>query len=467
MDQRPLGLFERFQAGVKLINCYGVVSFTAVLRHATPRPQTTTTTLNAKQFYLPRLHAAVQKIVDKHPLLSTALVDYEKPTIRYTCIPDFDLASIVSFDEMAFWESDAQANRIAEQCDKDFDFDNTRLPLWRLHIDTHPERPDECSITVAGEHTMADGMSLMIFMQELVQLLDTVKPTMTEDGDEVYMIKSNKAPINPPCEERNGPRLTPDEVNKLKDEQQQQHDKPPANAHCWQGDRRVGKDQDSAVHRTTMRTIKVDDPLWGKVCKAAKEHGLSPHAAIMAATLLSFADIYPDEEAVETYTPMNVRASFDPPVPNDEMGNFIGSYPRIWSLSQDINQHTFWDLAALYQREIKAHKPEAAKEVHSFALFGDYPQGFTEIWTKNWDRYRLGRTGGIELSDLGRCNWGDSVQELYFGQSAQAYSIGMGISTVSTTHGMRATLSFQKDTLDEDKLEAFAPTILSKLESCI
>ncbi|CDS10250.1 hypothetical protein LRAMOSA02926 [Lichtheimia ramosa] len=457
MEQRPLGLFEKFQAGVKLVNCYGVVSFTAVLRHAAARPQT----IDAKQFYLARLHAAISKIVDKHPLLSVALIDYQKPSIRYTCIPDFDLASIVSFDEIPFWQSQAQADRIAEQCDKDFDFDNTSLPLWRLHVDTHPDRLDECSITVAGEHTMADGMSLVIFMHELVQLFDTVEPTSTGS----YMIKSNKTPINPPCELRHGPQLTLEEINKLKDEQQEEN-QPPANAHCWQGDRRVADNQDSVVHRTTIRIVKVDDPLWSNVCKTAKQHGLSPHAAIMAATLLSFAELYPDEQAVETYTPMNVRASFDPPVPNDEMGNFIGSYPRIWSLS-DIKQHSFWDLATLYQGEIKAHKPEAAKEVHSFAFFGEYPQGFTEIWTNNWNKYRLGRTGGIEFSDLGRCNWGDSVQELYFGQSAQAYSIGMGMNTVSTTHGMRATLSFQKDTLDEAKLEAFAPTITSKLESCI
>lgn len=460
-EQRVLGAFEKYQVSLQLVKCYGAVAHTAVIHHAPRRSSS-----DVKEYYLGRLHPALARLVEKHPLLSVAVRDVDKPTVCYVTIPDFDLESIVTFGELAFWEADAQAHRLAEQCDKEFDLDDQSLPLWRLHIDTHPDRPEECSVTVAIHHGMADGKSLSIFWHELMQHLNSnISPFQCQGP---YIIHSNRSPINPPFEERNGPTLGfVDGIKYKASKLFPSWFETPKNA--WQGDRPAIMDKDRSRHDTGVRVIKLGGPAWPKICETAKEHGVTPHAAIMAAVLLAFVQVYPDEQVLETYTPIDCRPFCQPSIPGDEMGNFIGSYAKVWTLQSLKNKYdtsSFWELAKLYHANLRANKIEAAKEVRYLQLQSRYPEDFCEPWYEKWQTCRMGRSGGIEFSDLGRSNL-MNVREVYFCQSAQTFTIGWGVNTISTKDCMYATLSFQKGALDETKLEAFGPAILAKLEASI
>lgn len=455
---RALGLLEKYQVSKLLTHCYGSITLTAVLEHDDVPSG------DIRQFYLSWLYPALSQLVAKHPLLTAVVQDADKETAHFTTVSDFNLESIVTFGELEYWLPKKQAERLAEQCDKEFDYNDHSVPLWRLHIDTHPDRPKECSITFAVQHVIADGKSLTIFWQDLLEYLDDGSNNETTLSPP-YLLQANKEKaIQPAYEHRGAPRLgIMDKVRLIAG-----HVLPSLfgdNTKVWRGDRPSVMDRAKVRHDTAVQVIRIEPTTWKKICATAKQQGVSPHAAIMTAIMMTFSQLYPEEPAVKSSTPVNCRGLVNPCIPADEIGNFVGSYSRIWT-SSDMKDASFWNVAKAYHQGLQVNKMEAAKQVFQLEFLNRFPEDYCELWYGNWKKYPpMGREGGIELSDLGRCS--ANARELYFCQTVNTFTLAINVNAISTLDAMQATIAYQKGTLDESKMEQFGTTLMNTLKLSI
>ncbi|KAI8143519.1 hypothetical protein BJV82DRAFT_610732 [Fennellomyces sp. T-0311] len=182
----------------------------------------------------------------------------------------------------------------------------------------------------------------------------------------------------------------------------------------------------------------------------------------MAALVEAFANLYPNT-MVKTTTPTNCRP-VSPQVARDEMGNFFGAYTHTWTKS-DVK---FWDRAKIYGQLLKANKTQAAKVAGQLSYFSKYPEDYCDFWYGHLEN-PMGRSGGIELSDLGRVvlNKSWQIQSLWFCQSAQVFTSPLSINTISTQDTMYASIGWQRGSLDESKADALGPLLLETLKNYI
>ncbi|ORY93341.1 hypothetical protein BCR43DRAFT_408466, partial [Syncephalastrum racemosum] len=276
--------------------------------------------------------------------------------------------------------------------------------------------------------------SLSTFWQELLKNLNGE----ATQGDHPEV-------MSPAFEKRNGPKMSVLDIVSLF--RQVLHKKLlPAS---WQGPITWAGDAPAtdASHDTQVKMAKLQGEAWAKVCSRAKEHGVTPHAALMTGLLKAWAEVYQDEPALESATPINCRHMCDPPVPNNEMGNFVGSYNPTWR-RKEIEKTEFWTFAQRYQVQLRANKRESAKQVFQLDFLKPYPEAYCDFW-KDKRKNRMGRTGGLELSDLGRINlptqdkpW--TIREIYFCQSAQTCTTALGVNTATAADAMHATFCWQR-----------------------
>ncbi|KAI9259575.1 alcohol acetyltransferase [Phascolomyces articulosus] len=477
--ERPLGLLEKYQVSKQLTQCYGTVTATAILRHS-PRKSPD----DLKEFYFSRLHAPLNRLVEKHPQLSLVVAESDKPTAHFIRLDQFNLSNIVKIDaadQVAFWDRSKLAKVIANECDHEFNLDDHTIPLWHLRICVHDDRLDECSITFTAHHVIADGKSLAIFWKALFQEIDQEEQLLRntqEEGHDIIKPKV-KGVLGVPYEDRNAPM--PTMMNMMGVVSQMVAKKVLPNAltkrwfpQCWAGDYPGITDKSKARHDTIVRAIELGGTVWKEVCTTCRKHGVTPHAAIMTAIILAFNEVYPEVGTVSTGTPVNCRSFCNPPVSEEEMGNFVGAYNYTWKLtSQSLTE--FWDIAKTYHTQLKANKGEAAKDAGLLKFLSKYPEDYCRFWYDHWvSNPTMHRVGGIELSDLGRfipfvkeeTNNIWQLESLWFCQSAQIFTTALNINSISTKDSMYATIGWQNGALDESKADAFGPLVIQNLQKC-
>ncbi|KAJ8662208.1 hypothetical protein O0I10_001901 [Lichtheimia ornata] len=458
-EQRPLGLLEKYQISKLITKCYGSVTGTALLRHNSPAPATDKEAI--KTFYLNRLYPAVSRLVQKHPQLTMIVLDADKPTARFATLSSFNLAAMVNVNSnVKFWEQAVIDDIISTEVDKEFGTTFQNGPLWSLGIDTHPERPHECAISFTLHHVIGDGKSIMLFWKELLEQLKDGEMVDSSNGYQIDIMELHV--IKPPQEHRNP--VMPNEI-KLPGTKEDE-------LAMWQGDYEAIRDKTAQKHDTAVRTVVVDGEHWPKIVKKCKQHGVTPHAALMVACALAFAELYPDR-VVRTMTPVNTRPLCDPPVPEDEMGNFFGNFFRFWRPGFS-NGKSFWELAIEYQARVREGKAFAAGFAnHFFGHLKNFPEDFINYWYSNWEKYPMGRAGGICVSDLGlittkrvtSTEW--QLQEIFFNQSSHMYTLALTINTISTSTAMQACVAWQRNTLDISKADRYGSLIAKYLIQCI
>ncbi|KAG2219268.1 hypothetical protein INT45_000044 [Circinella minor] len=474
--ERALGVLEKYQASKYLNNGYGSVTCTALLRHP-PRQEQKDATLI--QFYLDQLYVPLKRLVEKHPQLSLAIADFDKPTIHFIRLDQFDLASIVSIDiQSTFWEEGRTlSTTIGNETDREYDLDDHTVPLWHLRIGVHDDKPTECSITLAIHHSIGDGSSVAIFWRELYTELNKNTPTSATLSPSSYIIKSNpEKALLPAYEHLEPPKLTTwDKVSLSLTEKIKSYLPQPFKHYWfpveWAGDFRAVTDKTKARHETEIRAIHVNPSIWQQVCLVSKKHGVTPHAPIMAAIVSAFWELWgTNDTAVETWTPINCRGFCNPPVANDEMGNFVGGYVHTWTSSSP--SLSFWEKAKTYHGRLKETKYDGAKAVNYMAEL-KYPDDFQTWWYDHWNANPMARSGGIECSDLGRflsdkqqvtnpLLW--ELEGLWFAQSSQMFTMALNLNCISANGQMFGTVGWQKGALNESKAEQFGPLVIDMLK---
>ncbi|KAI9315115.1 hypothetical protein BX666DRAFT_358218 [Dichotomocladium elegans] len=457
-QQRGVGLLEKYQISKLLTKCYGSVSNTALLRHRTARPDSDPEAIQT--FYLKALHPALSRLVKKHPFLSVIPVDVDQPTAHFALLESYDLRDIVHVNpSFRYWEHLSDLIRGAVK----YEFDHLRpngLPMWSLQIDVHPDRPYECAMTLIVYHLIMDGRSVLVFWRDLLNELKMIGGGESQQQQPFVVACDPDAVVPPPYEERNPVLRASTALWGTKEDE----------AQMWQGDYEANRDPATAQCDTDVRQFKVDGDAWAKIVSTSKSHGVTPHAPIMIACVSAFAELYPGR-VLRTMTAVNTRPLCNPPVPDDEFGNFFGVFFKFWRSAAAMHEKkSFWDQCIEYQNFVREHKTSAAAFTQNVLRpLESFPESFCRFWTDNLTKYALGRPGGIALSDLGilrtdaqSSEW--TLEEIYFSQAAHMYTLAMGLNVISLPHGMFGTLCWHKGAVDPAKADRFGGLVAKKLE---
>ncbi|KAG0933644.1 hypothetical protein G6F57_009626 [Rhizopus arrhizus] len=443
--ERALGLLEKYQLSKRLLRAYGNVCYTAELEH----PHRSE---DAAQFYLTRLKFALQTLITKHASLSLIIRDKDKSTVHFEQLECIDLAKVVTVSS----EKTTLDSLIQEQCTIEFDLDS-QAPLWRLKI--VPTSPTRCFASLTVHHTMGDGMSLYIFWKELLEGLKTNAEDKEQgsliyipDNLKVYLPFESCSPpaisifsdVLPAVAKSYATKLLPGLIaNALSDND-------------WRGDFPA---VDGEPHSTEVMTNKIEKNQWEAILKEAKRHQVSGHAILYALFVLAWATLYNDF-SVSVETPVNCRRLCNPPVPQNQMGNFVGAHKCHWKkeyLSQILEKREIWVMAKEYHDKLQNGKEKAARQSLLLKYLATFPASYSEYW-QDKRQNPMKREGGLELSDVGKLDcYGDEwkLVSLYFCQSANTFSTAFGMNSVCLNNELHYTVGWQKGSVDQDKILEF------------
>lgn len=442
---RPLGLFEKYQISKQITKAYGNVVLAAQLEHVSRTDQST--------FYKDAFRPALTRLIQKHTSLSSIVRDADNSNAHFEQLTTIDIASLVHtvLDTFNLQEL------IRQESSNEFDT-GSDLPLWRLTV--MPTSSTTCAVAFAAHHVICDGMSLSIFWQDFLKELNSGDETTTSTDDLVTVIESKMADpyesCNPPdisvirdvvpvVLKSLAPKILPTFMVNYLD---------PLKNNAWQGDHAAVEGE---AHNTLVRLIHVSEDIWKPLLAEAKSRKLSGHAVLYTAVISAWAQLYPNQ-TTEVGTPTNTRAMCNPPLSNDQMGNFVGNHTAVWTGKQ-IESTDFWSLAATYGDDLRNNKIAAAKQSLFLKFLSDYPAAYCDFWYEKRRNSKLGRAGGIEVSDIGRFNTdgGDKwkLQGLYFCQSAQVFTSVFHVNSISWNDNLYCTVSWQNGALEESKMNQF------------
>ncbi|CAO3701480.1 unnamed protein product [Rhizopus stolonifer] len=229
-----------------------------------------------------------------------------------------------------------------------------------------------------------------------------------------------------------------------------------SNNNNWAGDFPA---VDGEPHSTQVISNKIPRSLWEPILKKAKSKGVSGHAILYTLFILTWATLY-DGFDIQVETPLNCRSMCNPPVPPNQMGNFVGCYSCHWKqdyLSQILDQKSFWELSKDYGKGLKENKIKGAKQTLFLKYLSDFPSSYLDYWKSKRDN-PMKRNGGLELSDMGKFERQDSLWKLssmYFCQSAQTFTVALGMNSVCLNGELHYTLCWQNGALDQEKIQKF------------
>lgn len=453
-QERPLGLLEKYQTSKQLTHAYGNITLTALLEHeAVTEP--------AESFYLRRFQPALTRLINKHAGLSMVVRDKTENSVHFEQLTSIDLSKVVSVGASMSLKA-----LIEEQTSEEFDLDNF-LPLWRVKIVS--QTPTSCIVSLALHHAIGDGMSLVILWRALLQALDS------QPLEETKVISVKKMHLPLPYELSNAPEISllwdvvplickslipkvlPVSLARMVD--------PLGTDGAWQGDFAAVEGE---THDSELRTIHVPLEIWKPIAEACKKRGITAHAILFVTMLLAWKRLYPGQ-TTEVTTPINCRGLCQPPVSAERVGNFVGSYTSVWTGKQlDENEKDIWKMATRYHSDLKANKIEASKQALFLKFLPEFPASYCDFWYDKRKNSKLGRTGGLELSDLGRFefvgqDW--KLKQMFFAQSAQIFTAAFGINSISVNEELCCTFGWQKGSLDEAKTSLYHDTFIGILKN--
>lgn len=459
---RPLGLLEKYQISKQTVKAYGNVVLAAQLEHPAGNQK-------PHLFFRNAFQPALAHLIQTHPSLSVIVRNANESTAHFEQLTTVDISAIVNVVD----NLDNLQELIRNEICKEFDIEAYN-PLWRLSV--MPTSETTCTVVFAAHHVICDGMSLAIFWKDFLNALNTYYGAGIKDEQQLITVPDVKmaAPYelcNPPeisiiwdvipiLFKNFAPNFLPEflvnYINPLKHK-------------AWQGDQAAVEGE---PHNTNVRLICVPRNIWKPLMVEAKSRKISAHAILYIATISSWAELYPGC-TTEVGTPINCRSICRPPISPRQMGNFVGNHVAVWSdkqLSKNSNGK-FWCLAASYHEDVQKNKVKAAKQSLYLNFLPEYPESFSNFWYDKRKNSRLGRAGGIEVSDLGRFEdegvkiskyW--NLQNLHFCQSAQVFTNALQVNSVSFNDNLYLTLSWQKGALEESKINKFHDVFIRTLD---
>lgn len=460
-QERPLGLLEKYQTSKQLTHAYGNITMTATLEHGVLSE-------TAETFYMHCFVPALTRLIHQHAALSMVVRDKTENSIHFEQLTSIDLSKVVRIRSSSL----SIASLIKEQITAEFDLDSL-LPLWRVSIVS--QTPTSCIVSLALHHVIGDGMSLSILWHGLLQALQETSSSLSslKPEEKLTLVKKMHLPL--PYELSNSPEVSllwdvvpvvckslipkvlPAAIARRLD---------PLSFEGWQGDFEA---VDGETHDTQLGTIHVPLDIWKPIVEASKKRGISPHAILFVTMLLAWKRLYPGQ-TTEATTPINCRGLCQPAVSENRVGNFVGAYTSIWTSEQlEDYEKDIWKMATKYHQDLQANKKEAAKQALFLKFLPEFPASYCDFWYDKRKNSKLGRTGGLELSDLGRFNEKEGkawkLKQMYFGQSAQIFTCAFGINAISVHDELFCTYGWQKGALDQAKISLYHDIFIGILKN--
>ncbi|KAL0142079.1 alcohol acetyltransferase-domain-containing protein [Mucor lusitanicus] len=440
---RPLGLLEKYQLSKQLTKAYGNITLTAELEH--PALYHDTMSPNDQEtLYQHSFAPALTRLLQAHPHLSLTVRDKTESTAHFVQLDTINLADNVQLTNITSLQ-----DLIAEQTGAEFDVD-TLLPLWRIKI--MPQTATRCIVVLAELNAKQEAVGkeedLVIHIKEATVPLPyeaSGAPSLSLAWDVVPVLCHSLIP-----------KLLPTAIARYVD---------PVSYDGWKGDFAA---IDGEAHNTDVRLITVPCDMWKPIMNECKRQGISVHAIVFMALMLAWTRLYPDQ-TTEASTPINCRGLCNPPVPNNQIGNFVGAYTSMWTGKQ--LQQDAWLLAKKYHNDLNKSKVDGAKQPLFLKYLPEFPASYCDFWYDKRKNSAMGRAGGIELSDLGRfacppqqdTAW--RVKQMFFCQSAQTFTNAFHLNSVTTNDTLFCTLSWQKGSLDAAKINKFHDTFIGILKN--
>jgi hypothetical protein len=477
---RPLGSMERYQLSKHLRRSAGPVVVAATLKGL---PHRSTSGPDQAAYWHRCLGEGLASLCTRHPQLSLVVLDSAgaEPPRWAGLTQAFPVADVVACDlaTTAHWDSRDLARALEAELQRDFDpagaarasnssadsADCVRLPLWRVRVLWHPDRPDECCLCWVWDHALADGLSGKQLLRSLVSRLRLPDaPTATPAVAEIrpFDFAADDYELPAPYDQRRPPSPSAATVAKALSGEKS----PP----YWAGHAAPEAD---ATHRTRLALASVEPELCAALRAEGKQRGVSLHAILFtacAAALRAAFDV-PPALGLKAATPISARRFCEPPVDADEVGNFIGGVetwlPLVSAADPSDDADEFWANCVAYGRHLSANLREGAALPGLLAHVGEWPAAWERLWRAKGDgnAATMRRTGSFELSDLGTWDEDDSggewrVAAVTFGQSVHVNGEALLCSVAGCVEGgLRVTVAWQDDTLAEAAVQRF----LSKL----
>lgn len=446
-NSRSLGLLEKYQLGKRLADCYGTVNLAAHLHHAASRPAR-----DEKSWYLAKLTPAIQQICNEQPYLVSVVANYDTPTAHWIQLEKIDASDIVVCQTISLQDPSAVESLIAQQCRDAFDLNNATKPLWKLCIASDPEDLNRCIIVLTWDHVIFDGISSTIFFDRFLELLNS--ENLAEHSGTTFSVQAiSKMPV--PYDQRSPPMpnlltevipkaftelLLPSFITRR------------SQVGVWRGQHQAKEE----THKTMVRIIEIDTEKLTARCKSEKS---TPHCAVhVAAIQAASSELMGDSTKLVFKTPINARALCKPEIPQNEIGNFVGSFERTVAVPL---KGSFWDETRVYRAKLKDGRYNAAKASAYLKYLGPYPDEYKKYSKSPFEKHELRRGGGIELSDLalwknqtGNGQW--TLEKATFCQSINVYDTPLTMNSVTVGNKLRIAIAWQEGATDADKVDSFA-----------
>ncbi|CAO3642026.1 unnamed protein product [Cunninghamella echinulata] len=474
--QRPIGMFEKNQIAKQLTKGYASVTLTAILDHPS-RSSSSSESESTTHFYKKQLYPALNLLIQSHPMLQLCVLNADQPSARFVQLTTLKLDDLVIVSENdRYWETECQKRVITNECQHEFDLFALK-PLWRLNVSAHSDRSDQCSITFTVQHVIADGLSTLIVWKDLLRYLNNQHQHQASfnniDITSAYFDTSKPCNIPLPIEQRNAPKDPNVKPG------------PPVPEDGWEGDFPAPEKEqlDTIIHLMQIR-----GDTWSQLIQKSKQHQVSLHAIIYSAYLLSWTSIYPDI-SVKTVTAINCRPYCDPPVGNDELGIFFGRFEYGWPketlipfIEQQDSDETssssssFWKLAKVYHQLVQENKLlTCQRSLLMEDALPTYPESYCNVWYQSRKSFKMGRSGGLNISDLGKFVQEDEknnegrnkwvLNNLWFCQSAHIYATVIAVNVVTSNGNMNTTITWQRGSIIEEKALKFVEKFKQTLEN--
>ncbi|KAI9289892.1 alcohol acetyltransferase [Umbelopsis sp. AD052] len=449
-NSRPLGLLEKYQIGKRLANCYGTVTLTVNLHHATSRPAQ-----DENSWYLAKLTPAIHQICNEQPYLVSVVANYNTPEAHWIQLENIDATDIVVSKTISLQDPTAVESLIAQQCNDAFDLNDTTKPLWRLCIASDPQDLNRCIIVLAWDHVIYDGISSTIFFDRFLELLNTT--TETESSETTFSVKAiRKMPL--PYDQRSPP--TPKLITEVVPKAFTELLLPSfitrrSQVGLWRGQHKAKEE----THKTRVRIIEIDTESLMARCKAENS---TPHCAVhVAAIMAASSELMGNATKLSFKTPINARGLCNPAIPQNEIGNFVGSFETTVTVPL---KRSFWDESRVYRAKLKDGKYNAGKASAYLAYLGSFPEEYKKYSKSPFEKHELGRGGGIELSDLalwknqtGKGQW--NLEKATFCQSINVYDTPLTMNSVTVGNKLRISITWQDGATDADKVDNFVKKV--------
>eukprot|EP01132_Coremiostelium_polycephalum_P003940 gene3940-4917_t len=403
---RELGLLEKYQVSKQTTQVYGTLSLSGKVSIESADQRVN------REYLLGVLVTAFQQLCNEIPQLSIALTDINTATPKWLILNsiDFDRLLNVVTEPLLFLNDEKNndttiiTNHIQEELKLDFNLDDKTIPLWRIKIITGDQVPNQFFMIWSFHHVIADGLSTKILWNRLLNSINGGDSTASTKTSTIINIRSNLLKIEPPFDQRtpHQPTITtllpvlfkhlllPSFIKKYFEVQ------------YYTGENPAVKE----LHNTQVMIISVPKDITEELSKKCKQQNTSLHSAIYLTIIKSMLEVFGDNLTIRSDTPFSSRTYCDPPIPDTEVGNFVGGFQRTgtYSLAQFSNEPSFYQECQKYKNELLANSISDIKTANMLKYVGEFPNKWNEFWHNRLTGCPNGRSATFEFSDLGKMN---------------------------------------------------------------